>query len=341
MPTNTKRKHRWEFAPRFRKAAFGWHSQPAIARIQEALSEIKKETRKDPILGAEGAVLLLEKLSPALMHVDSSSGAIGQTVYNAIDQLAQIIAEAPADNAQRDAWLERLSQAVENDDIPYLEHVPDHWGDLCATSERASRYADEFLPIMRIVWGPDRKSVEYFKWISACLSCLFKAGRFEELLDLLNMMPHKSAWHDRQWGVKALVAMGKSKEALEYAENSRGLNDSPMRIAIACESILLSSDRADEAYQQYAFEANRKPTYLATFRAIAEKSRRKSPSRFYAISLRTLPAKKGNGLLPLHPSDFTTMLLRLSANRPAIRKHSSGPPRRWRPRSRTSQWKQD
>jgi hypothetical protein len=54
-------KHRWTFAARFRKGAFGWRSQPAILRIREALSEIRKAARKDPILGAEGAVLFLEK----------------------------------------------------------------------------------------------------------------------------------------------------------------------------------------------------------------------------------------------------------------------------------------
>jgi hypothetical protein len=46
--------HRWTFVPRFRKGAFGWRSQPAIIRIREALSEIKKTARKNPILGAEG-----------------------------------------------------------------------------------------------------------------------------------------------------------------------------------------------------------------------------------------------------------------------------------------------
>jgi hypothetical protein len=33
------------------------------------------------VLGAEGAVTLIERLSPALGHVDSSSGAIGSAVY--------------------------------------------------------------------------------------------------------------------------------------------------------------------------------------------------------------------------------------------------------------------
>jgi hypothetical protein len=75
--------HKWTFRARFRRSAFGWRSQPAIKRIKEAVSEIKKAARKDPVMGAEGAVLFLEKLSPALEQVDSSSGAIGTAVNNA------------------------------------------------------------------------------------------------------------------------------------------------------------------------------------------------------------------------------------------------------------------
>ncbi len=65
-------KHSWRFKARFRRHAFGWRSQPAIARLQEAVSEIKLVARIDPILGAEGAVALLERISPALENVDNA-----------------------------------------------------------------------------------------------------------------------------------------------------------------------------------------------------------------------------------------------------------------------------
>jgi len=42
---------------------------------KEALAEIKQVSKKEPVLAAEGGVLLLEKISPALEQVDSSSGA--------------------------------------------------------------------------------------------------------------------------------------------------------------------------------------------------------------------------------------------------------------------------
>jgi hypothetical protein len=77
---------RWEFTHRFRRGAFGWKSPPAIQRVRQAVSEIKTAARHDPALAAEGAVLFLERLSPALEHVDSSSGAIGTAVNHAISR---------------------------------------------------------------------------------------------------------------------------------------------------------------------------------------------------------------------------------------------------------------
>lgn len=84
--------HKWTFAPRFRRHAFGWRSQPAAQRVREAGAEIQKVARKDPALAAAGAVLFLEKVSPALEQVDSSSGAIGTAVNHAIEICATIIA---------------------------------------------------------------------------------------------------------------------------------------------------------------------------------------------------------------------------------------------------------
>ena len=75
-----KTSHSWAFKPRFRARAFGWKSQPAITRVKQAVSEISKAARTDPMLGAEGAILLIERLSPALAQIDSSSGAIGSAV---------------------------------------------------------------------------------------------------------------------------------------------------------------------------------------------------------------------------------------------------------------------
>lgn len=87
--------HAWQFRARFRRHAFGWKSsRPAVQRVREAVAEIKSVARTNPIVAAEGAVLLLAKLSPALERVDSSSGAIGTAVNHAIADLVPIIASS-------------------------------------------------------------------------------------------------------------------------------------------------------------------------------------------------------------------------------------------------------
>ena len=273
---STDKSYKWEFSARFRRGSFGWRSEPAITRIKEAVAEICKVARKDQILGAAGAVLFLEKLSPALEHIDSSSGAIGTAVNNAIDKLVPVLAKAPADEKLRLEWLERLWEAVQEDQIPYIEALAEYWGELCATPRAASIWADELIGTVRLAWSIEPRMSGFYQGTSACLSALFKAGRNEEILELLSLMPFKM-WLYRQWGVKALVALGKNDEALQYAEDSRGINDSPYAIARACEEILLSDGLPDEAYRRYAGEANRKTTNLATFRAIVQKYPTKSP----------------------------------------------------------------
>ncbi|MCC6474571.1 MAG: hypothetical protein IT514_12595 [Burkholderiales bacterium] len=53
-------KVQWAFRSRLRREAFGWRgSHLAIRRIDEALSEIRAIARRDPALGAEGAVIFL------------------------------------------------------------------------------------------------------------------------------------------------------------------------------------------------------------------------------------------------------------------------------------------
>ena len=208
--------HAWAFAPRFRRGAFGWRSEPAIARIKEALSEIKAVARKDPVLAAEGAVLFLQKLSPALQNIDSSSGAIGTAANRAIDTLAPIIAKAPADIAMRRKWLEQLYQAHADDEIPYIESLGDFWGERCASSELAAEWADRLVDTVAAVWSRSKQEFGFFHGTAMCLSAMLAAGRNEQLLALLDKHPYKF-WSYQQWGVKALVALDQKSEALHYA----------------------------------------------------------------------------------------------------------------------------
>jgi hypothetical protein len=121
---------KWQFASRSRRHAFDWRSDAPIASLNEALLEIKQVGRKEPVRAAEGAVLFLEKLSPALEQVDSSSGALGSEVNKAIQTLVPLIAKADVEARVQQRWFERLWTAIERDGVPYLESPGDFWGGL-------------------------------------------------------------------------------------------------------------------------------------------------------------------------------------------------------------------
>jgi hypothetical protein len=285
-----ERSHKWGFRTRFRRQAFGWKSQPAITRIKEAVSEIKKVDRKDPVLAAEGAVLFLEKVSPALEHVDSSSGAISAAVKNAIASLVEIIAAAPADEPTRQKWLRRLFDAHAADKIPYIERLADHWGELCASPQVASHWADELIGITRMALSPDKNLRGHFHGTSACLSSLYVADRYAELLDVLE---HETFWHYKRWAVKALAAQGKKAEAIRLAESSRSPWASDLDIDQLCEEMLLSSGLLDEAYERYGTRANRAATYTAWFRGVAKKYPHKSAAEILDDLVAEAPGEEG------------------------------------------------
>jgi hypothetical protein len=283
---------RWDFTRRFRRGAFGWKSPPAIQRVRQAVSEIKTVARHDPALAAEGAVLFLERVSPALEHVDSSSGAIGTAVNHAIEALVAIIASAAADATTRAGWLERLWEAHAHDEIPYIERLGDFWGELCVSPELASAWADRLVGIVTMALSPDPQVRGFFHGTTACLSALFRAGRFEEIFALVDR-DRLSFWPYREWGVRALAALGRPDEAIAYAEASRGVHVSPVAIAAAGEEILLAAGRVEEAYQRYALEATRGTSYLATYRALAGKYPQKRPDELLGDLVATTPGDEG------------------------------------------------
>ena len=284
--------HKWQFKARFRRNSFGWRSQPAVKRVREAVTEIKKVARRDKMLAAEGAVSFLERVSPALEQVDSSSGALGNAVNRAIEAMVDIIASAPADEETRETWLERLWDAYQEDRIPYIERLGDHWGELCATKSVASRWADRLLWTCKMAWSPDPDMRGFFCGTTNCLSALLASERYEELLALLEMAPYQ-IWSYRQYGVKALVALGRRAEAIRLAEHGRELNESPIAIARTCEEILLSSGMVDEAYDRYGLVANQAGTYLAWYRAVARKYPHKDPSQILEDLAAHTPGEEG------------------------------------------------
>ena len=306
--------HRWQFRARFRRNAFGWKSRPAIQRVREAVSEIKRVARAQPVLAAEGAVLFLERVSPALEHVDSSSGAIGSAVNNAIAALVPIIVAAPVPAGTREAWLERLWAAHEADAIPYIEVLTDYWGELCASKEFASIWADRLTEITRLALSPDPNVRGHFHGITACFSALYRAERYQEIVDILEST--KTIWPYQRWAVRALAAMGGKAEAIRYAESCREPWTSDGSVDATCEEILLSSGLVDEAYQRYALTANRGSTYVATFRAVARKYPHKSSREIITDLARTTPGEEGKWFAAAREAGLFDEALELASRSP-------------------------
>jgi hypothetical protein len=235
-------------------------------------------------------VLFLTRVSPAIERVDSSSGAIGTAVNHAIEELVPIVADAPADAKTREAWLERLWEAHAEDQIPYIELLADHWGELCGSQEGASAWADRLLDITRMALGPDKNLRGHFHGTIACLSALYRAERYAEILDVLK---HETLWAYKRWAAKALGAMGNKGEAIRLAESSRGPWTSDADVDALCEEMLLSSGLVEEAYTRYGMQANRGGTYLATFRAVAKKYPHKRPEQILADLVAATPGEEG------------------------------------------------
>ena len=177
MTLSLPKTHKWSFPARFRAGVYSWKSSKlACQRLREAVSEIKKVAKKDPVTAADGAVKLMEKLWPALEHIDSSSGALGSAVNKALHALIPIIVQAPADRKIRNNWLERLWQAMEEDGVDYLAPVGDSWGELCGSVDVVNQWAEDLMPTVRACWT-DPAPGNYFYGTTACMSCLLSASR--------------------------------------------------------------------------------------------------------------------------------------------------------------------
>lgn len=284
----------WAFRARFRRNAYGWKgSKLAISRINEALSEIRAVMRNDPALAAEGAVLLLTILSPALSDIDSSSGVLGNAVNSAIDTLVPIIVQAPVTTAQRQKWLTKLHVALVNEDIPYIESLGEYWGELCADPELASKWADELLPMVRLVIADRvRGAFAYYKGTEPCLSALFHAKRHDELLQLLDSEP-RPYYGDVKWGAKVFIARGQIDEGLAYWRKLGGNYIQETKFAKFAEEALLAVGRRSEAFDRYALLANRGNSNLSTFRAIHKKYPEIDPQKLLSLLIDTSPESPG------------------------------------------------
>ncbi len=308
----------WNFPAHFRQGQYNWRgSSLAAKRLGAAVKEIQARARVDPETAAEGSVRLLERLVPAIEHIDSSSGQIGRAVHEAVEELAGVLEAADVSDRKREAWLERLWQAYEDDGYAYLESIGALWGRFCASPEVASRWADELMPLVRRV-NAERRAGNYVhsNATAACLSALLAAGRHADLLALIDEL-YKPMWHDLRYGVEALSAMGDLEAALRMAEASRssaGYYEDA--IDAACEAILLEQGRTEEAYRRFGLRGHRRNTNLATFRAVAAAYPTIPPSKVLADLIADSPGEEGRWFAAAKASGELGLALRLAETSP-------------------------
>lgn len=265
-------KHSWKFKSYFRKEAYGWKGTSlASKRMREAVSEIKKVNRKDTSLAGEGVIELFSRLYPALMQIDSSSGALGTAMNKTIDSLIPILMEADWDMNTRGKWLEKLYEAIEEDGWGTFDGLRDHWGELCVFPGLAHLWADRLLPVVKEVFSSEGYS--YFVGSDMCFSCLLFTERYDEIKELLELKKI-SFWSYNKFWAKAFLKQGKPEEALAYARQllaeDRTKNDKPA-IDEFCESVLIDMGRIEEAYTQYGLVIPSYGTYLNIYRGICKK----------------------------------------------------------------------
>lgn len=263
------RAHRWNFKSRFRARAYGWRgSALASRRLTEAVREIRAVAKSDPVLAGEGAVSLMERLWPALEHIDSSSGALGGAVHRTLEGLIPVLIAAPADLATRRAWLERLFAAVMDDGVQYLTPVEDRWGEIAIYPELMDEYADRLRDLIRRVWVEEPPG-GHVVGTAICLSCLLEAGRYDDLMALLAVARTKW-WHWYRFGAEALARQGLWDAAIAYAESCREVGRYHNRaIDRFCEDVLIKSGRSDDAYRRFGLRTAFGATYLSILRETA------------------------------------------------------------------------
>ena len=122
--------------------------------------------------------------------------------------------------------------------MPYIESLGEFWGDLCGSEATAADWADRLLDATRYALDRYAGEFRYFVGTAPCLSALFHAGRYSELIALVG---ENKFWPYRRWAADALVALGRKPEALRAAESCRfGFGPEP-RIDRYCEELPLET----------------------------------------------------------------------------------------------------
>ncbi len=284
--------HTWAFKARFRTSAYSWRgSDLAAKRLKEAVSEIKKVAKTEPLVAAEGVISLFARIWPAFQDIDTSSGRLGGAVNRTVSSLIPILIDAPASPELREKWLEHLFQAVMDDGVQYIFEVEERWGEIAVYPELMNKYADSMLLLLRRAWS-DEHAGGFVSGSSICLSCLLEVGRYDDLFEILALRKWKH-WGDQRYAAEALVRQGRIDAAVAFAEGCRDqAGNYNFLISSFCERVLIAAGRADEAYDRYAMRTTVGSTYISTFKTIAERYPGKDRRR---ILLDLIAAHGGRG----------------------------------------------
>jgi hypothetical protein len=283
----------WAFRAGLRRGGFGWRgSAKAIARLKAATAEIKAVAKTDPVRAGEGVVVLAERVWPAFEMIDTSTGALGSAVAKTLGTLVLILIAAPADEPTRARWLERLTDAIQEDGVDYLSPVAERFGEITVYPSLMNRWADETVDFVRAAWTAP--GFAHATLAPVCLSCLLEAGRYDELGALLALRQVRS-WHDQRFAAEALLRQGRPEEALRFAEDllaEGARSGEERRIARFCEIVLLQLGRGEEAYRRFALPTAAGITYLATWQTLAKRYLDRPP-RDVLVDLITVHGRKG------------------------------------------------
>lgn len=264
-------KHKWTFKSRFRRETYSWNGTAlASKRMREAVSEIKKVAKNDSALAGEGVIELFIRLYPALMNIDGSSGALGNTMNKTIDALIPILIKADWDMNTRGKWLDKLYDAIIEDGWGTFDDLRDHWGEICVYPGLAHLWADQFMDCTKDVLSSTN---QYCSAVDMCLSCLVYTERHQELEELLRLDERHSWFHHKFWAM-ALVKQGKLQESLDYARyilSQQRTSNSDHEIDSFRESVLIDMGKIEEAYEKYGLKVPSYGTNLNIYRGVCKK----------------------------------------------------------------------
>ncbi len=298
-----------------RSGAYSWRSSAkAIGRLKSAVAEIKAVNRTDPVAATEGVISLAERIWPAFEHIDTSSGALGGAVNRTIETLIPILIAAPADEATRSKWLDRLRQAIQDDGVDYLHPFSECFGEIAKFPKLMNEHADLDLDLIRHAWS-DWTQFSYVRSATLTLSCLLEAERYGDLADVLALQKSRS-WSDERFAAQALLRQGREDEALAFAQRMLDA-DRPTYdhsdISRFCEEILVRQGKTDDAYRRFGLVTAAGNTYLAMWRSLFKRYPEKDP-RGILEDLMVLYDAKGKWFATAKTAGFLDIALDCAAD---------------------------